>query len=175
MFISGVECVYLEVAWSTHMYSVCAEYDAVKIWVLEMCPEMHKTEMRADFTRGAKCRLCFLLDINLKQNKTTATTTTKIQPGQGPYEKSEKWYKMFYADHFIPSYRRNCFSFPRFRWNAFCFKCNQSNISAFLLSVLPSALCRCCVVWEGKQKFDSKWVGNGQNTTIRRLQKQSFS
>lgn len=54
-----------------------------------MCPEMHKTEMRADFTRGDKCRLCFLLDINLKQNKTTATTTRKIQHGQGPYEKSE--------------------------------------------------------------------------------------
>mgnify|MGYP000503662399 CR=1 FL=1 len=45
--------------------------------------------MRADFTRGDKRRLCVLLDINLKQNKTTATTTTKTQHGQDPYEKSE--------------------------------------------------------------------------------------
>ena len=55
-----------------------------------MCPEMRKNEMRADFTSGDKYCLCFLLDINLKQNKTTTTTTTtKIQPGEGPYEKSE--------------------------------------------------------------------------------------
>ena len=122
-----------------------------------MCPEMHKNEMRADFTSSDKCCLCFLLDINLKQNKTTTTTTTttKIQPGEGPYEKAEiNDIKCFRLITLSQATEEIVFLFPGL--DEMPSVLSATKVIFLHFSYLSFLLRRCCVVWEGKQKFDSK-------------------